>query len=681
MNSDSPHSTRPRGRAYFAPRLKLPPAPVALSVALRLSIAIVLVSLAAFFNLRIDRLLGGHAPFLLFFSAVILSTWFGGLGAGLLAVFLSAAFSLAFSAAIPAPSLNAGSGTTWMGTSWIATETVLFVLESVVIVLLIYTMRRAQSQSAARSRALQTSEDRYRRVLDAAFEGIWILDNQGHVTYSNEHLATMLGYSNEELQGALLYDFIPPEERDAAMERFRQRSEGVRAQYEARLLRKDGSPVWTLVSSTPLRDEFGQFQGSLAMLTDISERKHFEQVLQQSEERYRAFVRQSSEAIWRFELDEPLDCALPVETQIEHCLHHIAIAECNDAMAQMLHRENADALVGARLHDIMPISEQNVTYLRDFILAGYRLMEAPAQKTDDSGYSQYFETNLIGIREDGFLRRVWGMRRDVTAQREAEIQRAVALQREHEARLAAEEAHQEAQSASRAKDEFLATLSHELRTPLNAILGWAQLLGDQKLDEETTVYALAAIERNAKLQAQLIEDLLDISRLTMGRMEIEQEPVLVREFVQAAIQTVTPAARAKNIHIEYSNACDELHPVCGDVQRLQQIAWNLLSNAIKFTPENGQIRITQSCDGEHIKVEFSDNGPGIAPEFLPHIFEAFRQADSSNTRSHGGVGLGLSIVKTLIDLHGGTVEAHSDGAGNGATFIVELPLYHAPTAS
>ena len=673
MNPDSaksPQIPRPRGRSYFAPRLKLPPAPVALSILFRLSVAAILVGFASLLKMRVDPFLSGHAPFLLFFSAVVLSTWLGGLSSGLLAIFLSAIFSLAFNATIPASVQNV-----LHPSSWMLAETLFFSLESAVIVALINAMKGAQLQSARRASALQASEDRYRRVLDTAFEGIWIVDAQGCVTYSNRHLETILGYTSEEMLGISLFDFIPIDEREVAVERFRQRREGVRAQYEARLVCKNGSPVWVLVSSTPLQDERGNFQGSLAMLTDISQRKNIEQVLRQSEDRYRAFVAQSSEAIWRFELDEPLSCDLPIEAQSAHCLEHTYIAECNDAMARMFLYSSAQDLVGVRLNQILPMTEQNFSYLRAFIAADYRLTDAPASTTYRDGSVKHFETSIIGIKEDGKLRRVWGMRRDVTAQRAAEIQRAAALQREHEARIAAEEAHREVQSASRARDEFLATLSHELRTPLNSILGWAQLLGGQKLDDETTSYALDSIARNAKLQAQLVEDLLDVSRITMGKLDIAREPVVIREVVEAAIQTVTPAARAKNIRIEYSNQCDEIRPVCGDEQRLQQIAWNLLSNAIKFTPEEGQIRIVQSRTEKYIKLEFSDSGEGIAPEFLPHIFEAFRQADSSSTRSHGGVGLGLSIVKTLVDLHGGTVEARSDGAGGGAIFIVELPIY------
>ncbi len=671
MNFDPSHSSRQSVRSYFAPRLKLSAKPVALSLAMRLCTAVLLVSLAALCKLHLNSVLHGHAPFLLFFGAVVLSTWFGDLGAGLLSVFLSTVFSLLFSNNFD---FSATAQSTSRPTALFVFETLIFVFESGFVVLTIHMMRRAQSLSAARATALQANEDRYRRVLDTAFEGIWIVDAQGCVTYCNEHLSLLLDYSFEEMLGLPLFEFVPLAERSIAVERFRERSGGARAQYEARLMRKDGVLIWFLVSSTPLLDENGQFQGSIAMLADISERKRIEQVLQQSEERYRAFVQQSSEAIWRFEMDEPLDCSLTPNAQVEHLLAHIYVAECNDAMAQMFDRKDADAMHNARLNEILPFTEANIDRLRTFVMNGCQLKNLVSQIDDAQGCAHFYETNLIGIKEDGYLRRIWGMRRDVTAQREAEKQRAVLLDREHEARLAAEQAHQELQSASRAKDEFLATLSHELRTPLNAIVGWSQLLLTEEMDGETTQYALSAIDRNAKLQAQLIEDLLDISCITMGRLQIEKQQVVIDEVLQAAIQTVLPTAYERGIAIEYSNRCEPQLMVCGDAQRLQQVAWNLLSNSIKFTPKDGKIRVILSSDGRHVKIEFADSGTGIAAEFLPFIFEAFRQADSSSTRSHGGVGLGLSIVKTLVDLHGGTIEAHSDGAGSGATFVVELPV-------
>lgn len=484
------------------------------------------------------------------------------------------------------------------------------------------------------------------------------------------------------MQGAPVFNFISTEQREIALAKLEKRRSGLREQYEFQLRHKDGSHIWVLISSTPLSDENQQFTGSLVMLSDISRQKSIEAALRQSDERYRAFVAQSSEAIWRFELDAPLDASQSLELQSEHCLRHIYIAECNDAMAQMFGFQNAEQIVDKRLHEILPPTDYNARYMRQFLTSGYRLENAEASKTQPDGRTRHFSTDLIGIQENGTLQRVWGMRRDVTAQKELELQRASLLEQESRARLAAEEARRaaeqaqiEAQSASRAKDEFLATLSHELRTPLSSILGWTLMLQERQMDEKDTLYAVEAIARNAQLQAQLVEDLIDISRITAGRMHIERSEVVVSDVVRAAIQTVFPLSQERQIAIEYSIAPEfGGETVLGDAPRLQQVFWNLLSNAIKFTPQNGRIEIVQKRVAENLHIEIKDSGQGIPLDFLPHVFEAFRQADSSSTRSFGGVGLGLSIVKNIVQLHGGTIEAQSDGEGCGAKFTVKLPL-------
>ncbi|MEO8486458.1 MAG: ATP-binding protein [Betaproteobacteria bacterium] len=223
------------------------------------------------------------------------------------------------------------------------------------------------------------------------------------------------------------------------------------------------------------------------------------------------------------------------------------------------------------------------------------------------------------------------------------------------------------------KDEFLATLSHELRTPLSAILGWAHVLRRGVRGEADLANGLEAIDRNARMQTQLIEDLLDMSRITAGKLRLEVQNVDPTAVIEAAIDTVQPAADAKGIRIE--KVLDpSAGPVAGDPARLQQVVWNLLSNAIKFTPKDGRVGITLQRVNSHVELGVTDTGVGIPGEFLAHLFERFRQADASSTRKYGGLGLGLSIVKHLVELHGGTVRAHSAGEGTGATFTVQLPL-------
>jgi signal transduction histidine kinase/ActR/RegA family two-component response regulator len=290
---------------------------------------------------------------------------------------------------------------------------------------------------------------------------------------------------------------------------------------------------------------------------------------------------------------------------------------------------------------------------------------------------------------------------DITQRKQLEEEREQLLARERTARA-------DAEAANRMKDEFLATLSHELRTPLNAMLGWTQMLRTRKFDEATTTRALETIDRNTKSLAALIEDVLDVSRIIRGKLHLNLRPVELVSVVEAAIDTVRSAAQAKEIRLK-SSLYGSVEPILGDANRLQQVVWNLLSNAVKFTPKGGQVEIrlnkvnrpinrqvepelqvensNQSSilpygeqpsnlqpSNSYVQLQVRDTGKGIAPEFLPYVFERFRQENSSTTRSYGGLGLGLAIVRHLVELHGGTVYADSPGEGQGATFSVHLPL-------
>lgn len=232
---------------------------------------------------------------------------------------------------------------------------------------------------------------------------------------------------------------------------------------------------------------------------------------------------------------------------------------------------------------------------------------------------------------------------------------------------------EELAESGRLKDEFLATASHELRTPLNAILGWVQLCRGGKLDEQGRAHALETIEQSAKIQARLIEDLLDISRIVTGKMRLTVHAVHLPDVVEAAIETVRPAADAKEISVQ-TRLSPAAGPVFGDASRLQQVVWNLLSNSIKFTPRGGVVHVQLERRNSQVELTISDTGAGIKAGFLPYVFDAFRQADGSSTRLHKGLGLGLDIVRRLVELHGGTVHAESGGEGQGATFRVRLPV-------
>jgi signal transduction histidine kinase len=231
----------------------------------------------------------------------------------------------------------------------------------------------------------------------------------------------------------------------------------------------------------------------------------------------------------------------------------------------------------------------------------------------------------------------------------------------------------QAQKANRLKDEFLATISHELRTPLTSVMGWVKMMRTGRLDDESFDYALDAIERNARGQAQIISDILDVSDIIHGKLRLNVRQIGLREFIEPALESIRPAAQAKEIALELKIEDPNLQ-ISGDPDRLQQAVWNLASNAVKFTPKGGRVLIKATREGDEAEVSVSDTGQGIDTNFLPHVFDRFRQADSSITREHGGLGLGLALVRHLVEMHGGTVRAESDGEGRGARFTIRLPF-------
>jgi signal transduction histidine kinase/CheY-like chemotaxis protein len=252
------------------------------------------------------------------------------------------------------------------------------------------------------------------------------------------------------------------------------------------------------------------------------------------------------------------------------------------------------------------------------------------------------------------------------------IERTRVIKSLHESFVREQEARQTAEQANKIKDDFLATVSHELRTPLNAILGWSSMLRSGRVDTVSTARALETIERNARAQAQLIDDLLDISRIISGKLRLNVHTMELYTVIESAVEAVRPAAEAKEIRLQ-TLLDTKAGPISGDADRLQQVVWNLLSNAVKFTPKQGRVQIRLEQVNSHVEIIVSDTGKGIEPEFIPYVFDRFRQADQTITRSQGGLGLGLSIVRQLVEMHGGTVKAESGGIDKGTSFIVKLP--------
>jgi PAS domain S-box-containing protein len=337
------------------------------------------------------------------------------------------------------------------------------------------------------------------------------------------------------------------------------------------------------------------------------------------------------------------------------------VLRCNRAMAEMLGR-SPEAIVGDAG---LPSLGEGALLAGDWPLAR-ALSERRRIARDVPVGSRWFEIVADPVLDESVeVSAVVTTVKDITDRRAAEAQL--------EALLASEQAaRKEAEQVNRVKDEFLATLSHELRTPLNAIVGWTHILRTGPLDPARTQQAIDTIARNAHLQAQLISDILDVSRIIAGKLRLELRPVDLAEVVQSALATVRPAAEAKGIHIDCVMD-PAAGPLTGDCARLQQVVWNLLSNAIKFTPRGGRMGVRIERVNSSTRLTVEDNGPGVAPDFLPHVFERFRQGDSSSTRPYGGLGLGLAIVRHLVELHGGTVDAANRVDGSGAIFRVTLP--------
>jgi signal transduction histidine kinase/ActR/RegA family two-component response regulator len=273
--------------------------------------------------------------------------------------------------------------------------------------------------------------------------------------------------------------------------------------------------------------------------------------------------------------------------------------------------------------------------------------------------------------------------REETTRVKSELEERVVQVREANERLVvatvrAQTLTEEAEAANRLKDEFLATVSHEVRTPLNTVLGWARMLKSKELDQERTEHALDTIERNATGLARIIDDLLDVSRIVAGTLQLDHYPVNVPAITQTAVDAVRPLAAAKSIQLRYSPDPSAIEVVSGDAGRLQQVVVNLLTNAIKFTPENGRVDVSVKRAGPNLELVVEDTGEGMSADFLPHVFDRFRQADGATTRRHTGLGLGLAIVRQLVELHGGTVRAESSGPGKGARFTVSLPSLTSP---
>jgi PAS domain S-box-containing protein len=428
---------------------------------------------------------------------------------------------------------------------------------------------------------------------------------------------------------------------------------------------KDGTSRPIADSAAPIKDDDGKIQGVVLVFHDVSEKYAAEASLREN----RKALRTAEVAIRRAEDTKQVLAAI-VESSDDAIIGETLdgiITSWNQAAERTLGYPAAE-IVGKSVSVLMPPGHsEDMAQILGRIRRGERVEHFETKRLTRDGRAIDVSLGVSPIRDaDGKIVGASKIARDITDRRQAEEERDRLL-------TAVQAAKSEAELANRMKDEFLATLSHELRTPLNAILGWAKMLRSDKVDAEDLEEGLSAIERNSQVQAQLVDDLLDVSRIITGNLRLEVQRLHLSDIIESALAAVLPAANAKEICIH--KVLDSLAaPVTGDAGRLQQVVWNLLSNAVKFTPKGGKVQVLLERVNSHVEISVIDTGIGIKPEFLPHVFDRFRQADATTTRRHGGLGLGLSIVKHLVEMHGGTIRAKSPGEGQGATFSVTLPI-------
>jgi PAS domain S-box-containing protein len=600
-------------------------------------------------RLALDPVLAERQPFSLFFLPVILAAWFGGTAPGVVA-FVLGGLVADYAFVTPRGSLAITAPEAFVALT-------IYILVGLMIVFVIEAMRRSE-------RALEESRARFQGVIASASDAIITVDGRQNVILFNRGAETIFGYTATEMIGQPLDRLIP--ERLRAIHRGHVDSFGLtgvstRAMGVERVLtgvRRTGEefPIEAYISKVTVGDD--------ALLTvivrDITERKRLESVLRAKEA----------------ELETILNRTPFMLTRCSRDLRYLFVSR---AYAEMIGRRPED-VAGRPIVEIM--GQDGFATIRPHIETVLR--GTPVEYESDvpfkgvgprSLHVQYTPERDARGDVTGWVASIT----DVSVRQRAEAERDALLGVAERARVAAEvaataerDAREAAEAANRAKDTFLATVSHELRTPLSPILAWSRMLRQGVLDEDKTSGAVEAIERSAKLQAQLIEDLIDVSRIVTGRMRLEVRPIDLVPVIQAALDVVRPAAEAKGVRLQVV-LDSEIGMISGDAERLQQVVWNLLSNAVKFTPKGGSVQVVLERVNSHAEIAVIDSGKGISAEFLPRVFERFEQAEQGSKRAHGGLGLGLAIVRHIIDLHGGTVHAESPGQGKGAAFTVKLP--------
>ncbi len=506
--------------------------------------------------------------------------------------------------------------------------------------------------------SLRQSEQRFRLLVQSVKDyAIFMLDPEGIVLTWNAGAELIKGYRADEIIGQHFSKFYPPEVKDFPAHELRVAAAEGRFEDEGWRVRKDGSRFWANVVITAVHDANNNLLGFAKVTRDLTERRGHEDAVRQSEERFRLLVEGVTDyAIFMLDVNG-------------------FIATWNSGAARIKGYQ-PDEIIGQHFSKFYPQDAVQSGWpeheLRTAAAEGRFVDEGWRLRKDGSRF--WAHVTITALRDaQNRLRGFAKLTRDLTERKRTEALEASGAERD--ALLEAERsARMLAQRSARIKDEFLATLSHELRTPLNAILGWTQLLRGRAAHEPADLAkGMEVIERNARAQVRLIDDLLDLSRIMSGRFRLDVQQISLIEVVRGALDSIEPSAQTKGVRLE-----TVLDPqsviVSADAARLQQVFWNLLTNAVKFTPKGGKVQVVLQRVNSHIEFSVADTGIGISADFLPHVFERFSQKDSSSHRRYGGLGLGLAIAKQLVDLHGGSIFAKSMGEGQGATFVVNLPI-------
>ena len=512
--------------------------------------------------------------------------------------------------------------------------------------------------------ALRNSEEELRALANSIPQLAWIASSDGTMTWYNEPWREYTGMAEKDLLGEARLQAYAPEALPAMLARWRVSVEtGHPFEMEFPIRARDGQYRWFLTRANPMRDSGGRILRWFGTSTDVDQVKRVQEQLRDETNILELLNSTGTALVQNRELHSLLQEVTDAATRISGARFGAFFYHGADGDSG---RQTMHTLSGAPPADFQGLPHPQVrsglavpVLARAGEVVGTLFFGHP----EPHMFDERTERLVGGVAAQAGIA-IDNARMVEAAQRAAE-ERKVLLDRERSARAEAERSNQ-------MKDEFLATLSHELRTPLTAILGWSQVLRRGNRTPEEQVRGLETIERNARAQAQLIEDLLDMGRITSGKVLLDMTLLMPSVVVDAALEAVRPAADAKGIRLERDFS--PTGHVAGDANRLQQVVWNLLTNALKFTPRGGAVRASVWAHAGHVDITVSDNGVGIRHEFLPFVFERFRQADASTTRRHGGLGLGLSIVKHLVEQHGGSVSAASDGESMGSSFTVRLPL-------